>query len=255
MHIHQQLSQALLDIGLTEAEVKVYIELHRKPSQTIWELVTRTGLSKSATYRAFDRLRHLKMVANDSGGIHALSLKSLVAELSGRERKLKKSVSKLKAIAPYLRTAKEPIEVFETLYTPDQISDAYLFMSEADYDMSLDFGDFENFVPTIGGVQTSFQYRRNRIKHAGHHAICTTFGPNTSYFCTKEAAKRFKNKIDVSNLEFKNKFIVFSNASDYVLFNHFEDLENPYSVLIKSKPIADAQRAQFDIISQKIGKD
>lgn len=253
MSIYCQLNSLLIESGLTEAEVAVYLELLKNPAHTAWEIVRRTGLAKSVVYRACDRLKQLKMLKKEEGGLHALSLKALVAELQKEERHLRKTAIRIKEIAPFLRAAREPVESFETLHTLDQIRDAYLFMAEQPYEVNLDFGDFESFIPLIGGLDTGNQFRNSRIKHATHHAICTTFGPYSAYYATRESAKHFKNKIDRLNLDFKNQFIIFSDKNDHVLYNHCEDPENPYSVLVKSKAIADAERSRFAALSQKFG--
>lgn len=254
MALYSKLRDLLFDAGLSEAEVVVYLELLKKPAQTIWDLVTRTGFSKSVVYRAFTRLKDLKMVEKNNEGIRALSLKALVADLVKSERRLRKTAYHIKQIAPFLRAPVESIEEFETFYTPDQIADAYLGLSETDYAVSLDFGDFENFAPIVGGFPTVFQFRNNRIKKGANYAIATSFGPYTAHFCTKEAKEKFKNDVNVLKINFDGKFINFTDKNDYVLFNNFEDLEYPVSVLVKSKTVADMQRTQMKIISQKFGK-
>lgn len=255
MAIYGKLRDLLLEAGLNESECHVYIELLKKPCQTVWELVTRTGLSKSVAYRAFTRLHNLKMVEKSELGIRALTLKSFVSELVRRERRLSKIAYKIKQVAPFLRAPHESIEEFETFYTPGQIADAYVAMSELDFGVSLDFGDFEHFVPIIGGIHPVHMFRTNRVKKATAHAVCTTNGPYTAEFCTQEAKVKFKNTVDFAKLDFKNNFVVFSDRSDYVLFNTFSDAEYPSSVLVKSKPIADVQRMQLKSFSQHAGNE
>ena len=75
-----------------------------------------------------------------------------------------------------MRVPNETIEEFETLYSKKQIIDAYLFMSERPYEYNLDFGDFENFITTIGGLPTGYQFRQQRMKKSKCHSIVTTFG-------------------------------------------------------------------------------
>lgn len=254
MSLYNKLQRLLIDAALSETEVLIYIELLKSQAQTGLELVKRTGLSKSSVYRALDKLENINLIKRTKDFIQALSLKCFVAELSTEERKIGKLAYKLKQIAPFLSAPHDMIEKFEQFYTKDQIREAYLFMSEIDYTNNLDFGDFENFIKKVGGMETALKFRNNRVKHAGHHAICTTFGPYTSYFSTKDAAQQFKNKTDLLKCDFTNKFITFSDNQDYVLFNDIDDEENITSTLIKSKQIADAQRAQFSAFSQIVGK-
>lgn len=254
MTLHTKLKSLLLNAGLSETESMIYVELLRKPAQTIWELKERTRLSKSAVYRAFDHLQSLKLVEKTEDGIQALSLKSLVADLSNKTRKINKTLWELKDIAPYLKRANEPIEKIEFYYTQDQFRDVYMFMAEQDYDVNLDFGDFENFVPILGGgLEMPLKFREKRVKHAGHHAICTTHGKYFDYFNSRDAQERFKNNLEHLKFDFRGSWMILSDKSDYVMFNHFEDPENPHCALVKSKAIADAQRKQFDYYSQQIG--
>ncbi|MDD5103356.1 MAG: helix-turn-helix domain-containing protein [Candidatus Peribacteraceae bacterium] len=253
MKFSKQLGSLLIDCGFSEAEVRVYRELLRNPAATIWDLVKRTGLSKSTTYRAFDRLHSLRAVENSEQGIQARSLKYVVAELQKQERSLRKNIVKLKQLAPYLHAAGSEHDTFEDCYTPDQIRDAYLHMSQVEYDTNLDFGDFENFVPIIGGLDAPETFRRNRLKHAQHRAVCTTFGPFTSHFCTRKEEEKFRSHIDLLDLDFMKHFIVFSDTGDSVLYAHFSDEEHPYAVLAHSHVIAEAERARFRHFSQKAG--
>lgn len=151
--IYQKLQNLLFDVGFSEAEVCLYIELLKKPLLRVWELVQKTGLSKSTVYDAFSKLKKLQMVEKTGDGIRALSLKALVAELNRNKKRLDKTAYKIKQIAPFLRVPNETVEEFETLYTPEQIREAYILMSEIPYSMNLDFGDFENFITAMGGNQ------------------------------------------------------------------------------------------------------
>ncbi|MFC1810559.1 helix-turn-helix domain-containing protein [Patescibacteria group bacterium] len=246
MAFHNKLKGLLFDAGLSEAEVLVYIELLKKPAQTIWELVRRTGLKKSTVYNAFARLKGLRLVKKNKEGIRALSLKSLVSELFSKKRNLSKTAYKIKKLAPFLHAPRESIEEFETFYTPNQIAEIYLFMAETPYDYNFDFGDFENFINAIGPVDLAFKFRELRSKHAKHHALCTTYGPQLAQFCDKSDLAHFNNRFDVNKkFDFTNKWIIFSDTSDYVLFNDVSDLEFPCSTLVKSRVVADIQRDQF----------
>lgn len=252
MALYSKLKDLLSQAGLGETSILVYLELLKQPTQNIWELVTRTGLSKSAVYRAFENLVALKMVEKNETGIHALSLKNFVENLYRKERRLFKLANKIKKIAPFLR-ANENIEEFETMYGDAEITDAYLMMAQMPYSINFDFGDFESLCRHVGGLSVAEKFRDTRVKHAKNLAICTTFGPLTSYFCTKEAEIKYKNYVSHLDLDFKNKFVIFSDTCDHVLFSDVSDGENPTAVLVKSKVVADSQRTMFDNFSRKIG--
>ena len=54
----------------------------------------------------------------------------------------------------------------------------------------------------------------------------------------------------MKNISFENKWIIFSDNSDYVMFNDTSDPDFPSSVLLRSKTIADVQRMQFENFSK-----
>lgn len=244
--ITARLQKLLLDAGLTEAQVLVYLELMQKPAVTIYELVARTALHKSTVYDAFAALNKLKMVEKNPDGIRALSLKALIAELIITRKKADKTAYELKQIAPFLHVPRESVEELQSFYTPQQIADAYLTMAKLPYDVNLDFGDFESFITAIGTNQLAMKFRELRSKHASNHAICTTIGPNISEFLKKEEIEKYKCQFDFpANYKFQDKWIIFSDKSDYVMYNDVSEKEFPTAILIKSKSIADMERSRF----------
>jgi Sugar-specific transcriptional regulator TrmB len=252
MNLNTTLQKTLLDAGLSEMEVLVYGELSKNPADSVWELVTRTGLSKSSVYRAVEQLVHRKLVSRDENGIRALSLKALVSDLSGKERKLRKTALTLRQMTPLLKMGNDTLERFETLYTRDQIEEAFMFMAEHDYGVCLDFGDCESLFPHVGGVQAGQTFRNERVKHAKSEVILTTWGDYSEHFSRKADKDRFQFEINYLNVDFKEKFMILNDKSDYVFFSCVED-EEMYAYLIKSKAIADIQRAQFKVFSQQLG--
>ena len=253
MKFKSKLKDLLLEAGLPEVAVLVYTELLKKPAQTTWELVTRTGLAKTTVYRAIESLRKSRMISKDENGIRAFTLKYFVENLFRSEKKIGKLAHKLKQVAPFLRPGCETPEEMETLFNKEDIRDAYMMMSELPYGVNFDFGDFENFITSFGDLPLACRFRNNRVAHASNSAICTTWGPNTNYFATKESEKKFKNHVEMLNLDFKNRFIIFSDTSDYVFFCDATDREFPMATVVKSKPVADAQRLIFSNFSRRIG--
>lgn len=246
----QKLLDLLLKAGCSESESVVYLSLLQKPVKFAYELVKETGLSKSAVYRAIDGLREKKMLKEDEL-IQAASLKKLVADLDTSSKELRTAADGLRKLSPFLHMPTEAVEEYQHFYDTDHVAEAYLNMAERNYSTNLDFGDFESFIPTIGGITTGDRFRVARSKHANHRAICTTFGPYSAYYANSEAKEIFKTNVDRLNIDFKNQFIVFSDTGDYVLFVH-SDNDDSDAVLVKSKLMADIQRSQFDIFSRKV---
>ena len=63
----------------------------------------------------------------------------------------------------------------------------------------------------------------------------TTIGPYASCIMRQKDMDLYDSKIDLLKLDFKNQWIIFSDSNDYVLYNNFEDRENPTSVFFKVK--------------------
>lgn len=253
--MYKQLKLLLVEAGLTESEVIVYLELLRKPSLSKWELVIRTGFDKNQIYRAFDRLNSLKMVEKNESGIEALSLDYLLADLEASQKKTQHLASKIGKFSPFLKLPTEAISDFRILDTKEKILDKYIMMSEVKYDTCLDFGDLEKFVPVVGGLDSIFKFRENRFnQNAKNRAICTTIGPYTSCMARKSDMDKFKSNIEMLKIDFKDKWIIFSDTNDYMMFNYFSDKKGSSSVLVKSKVIADTQRAQFDQFYKNLEK-
>ncbi|MFA5948633.1 MAG: helix-turn-helix domain-containing protein, partial [Candidatus Gracilibacteria bacterium] len=181
MKVQEKLKNMLIEAGLSEVEIVIYFELLKKPSETKWNLINRTGLDRNCVYRAFEKLEQLKMVKKDREGIKALSLKPFVDGLLHSEKRLGKLADKIRKTAPFLRVPTEAVEEFDVVHFQDQILDNYMMMSKVKYNTCLDFGDLENFVPVLGGMEPVLKFRENRYKQsAKNKAICTTFGPYTS---------------------------------------------------------------------------
>ncbi|MFC1616248.1 helix-turn-helix domain-containing protein [Patescibacteria group bacterium] len=251
MSIHDKLKNLLTQAGLNHSEQLVYIELLKKPSETRWELIKRTKLDKNKVYRAFASLRNRRLVGKRNNYYKAFSLKSLVSDLNHSQRNLGKLTDKLKKISPFLRFPNESFDEFDIFYSKEHILEAYILMSEVDYDACLDFGDLENFVPILGGLDAVFKFRKNRYKKAArNHALCTTIGPYTECMARKNDLRKYKSDIDHLKINFKGKWIIFSDTNDYLMFNDFSDEQCPSSILVKSRIIADIQRMYFDQFSQ-----
>ena len=98
-----------------------------------------------------------------------------------------------------------------------------------------------------------FKFRVNRFKqNAKNIALCTTGGPFTSCMARKRDMERFQSTVETMKIDFKDRWIIFSDTADYLMINDFADPENPASVMIKSKFLADAQRLHFKQFSDKM---
>lgn len=245
MLIKNELKSLLSESGLTESEILTYLELLKSPAETRWELVKRTGLNRNKLYRACEKLIHIKLIAKTPFGIEPLPLDSLVDE----------QLKKLKRLTAFHRLPCEIGDEFEIADTKEKILEQYIKMSEIKYDTCMDFGDLEGLVPILGGMDPVFKFRVNRYKQmAQNRAICTTTGPFTACMARKSDMEKFNSNIDTLKINFKGKWIIFSDTDDHVMFNDFSDPENPHATLIKSRSVANTQRLHFDTYYQNLKK-
>ncbi len=248
--ISQQLAALLYEAGLSEVDVSLYNELLKRPAQTVWELVLRTGYKKTAIYDSFHVLQENRMIVRDHRGIRSDTLKTFISKLENSRRKVGKLSNKIRQLAPFLHNPIEMLDVVEMYYTRDEIIEAYLMMAELDYSVNLDFGDYESFIASIGDNSLGFKFREKRVKHAKHHGICTTYGENLAEFCNKKDLERFDNQFDILPASFlKKRWIIFSDSSDNVLYNDASDPDFPVSTLVRSSLIADMERSRFEYFS------
>lgn len=249
----QKISDLLLATGLSESEVLIYQELLKKPVRFVYELVARTGLSKSSVYRAVDQLRELKMIQEHDDGISPASLRSLVSHVEHQQRKLGKTVQNIRSTLPFLHLPDESVTSLSTFYSHDYIADAFLLMAEQSYDVNLDFGDFEGFLPLIGGLPIGQKFQDARKKHAKSRAICTTTGPLTEYYCNDEQKEVLRNHVSIMPILFKNRFVIFSDTGRHVLYVTFEDPDDLSATLVESRIVADIERERWRHFSQFLG--
>jgi sugar-specific transcriptional regulator TrmB len=246
--MHKKLETLLIEAGLSETEAKIYLELLNKPSQNKWELVNRTGFDKNQVYRAFEKLKKLNMIIKGEDGIEPLTLDSLIEELEILQHKTQKLAEKLKNFSPFLKIPTETVSDFQVLTSHNEIMDKFFMMSELGCNICLDFGDLEKFISVVlKNVEEMFEFRKKRHSNNSKNiALCTNDGPYTSCMMRKKDMKKYKSDVHILNIDFKDKWIIFSDTGDYVMFNYFADENNISSVLVKSKIIADSQRTQFN---------
>lgn len=245
--MHKKLKTLLVEAGLSEPEIIVYFELLKSPSQNKWELVSRTGLDKNQVYRAFERLNALDMVSEDSMKIEPKSLDSLINNLEIAKNSTEKLVDRIKKYSPFLKIPTEAVDDFQVLDDHDKIMEKFFMMSELDYGTCLDFGDLERFIPLVlKDVEMMFKFRKKRhSKNSKNIALCTNNGPFTSCMMRKSDMDKYESDVKILNINFRDKWLIFSDTGNHVMFNNFTDEGKISSVLVNSKVVADAQREQF----------
>ncbi len=246
LFMREELRKLLITAGLSEVEASVYVSVLKTPAETKWEVVRRTKAEKNRVYRACEKLESLYLLNRTKNGIYALTLEGLIKTLKKKQDQTTALIKNLIQHNRLVRIPEGEIDKFQIAVTQDEIIDQHIRMSGRKYNTCLDFGDFEGFVPILGGINHAFQFRANRFKRdARSMTICTTEGPFTGCMSRESDMKRFKSKAWTLKTGNKNQWIIFSDTLDYLMINDFADEENPTAITIKSKSLADAQRKKF----------
>jgi DNA-binding Lrp family transcriptional regulator len=243
----------LLGAGLNEIEIAVYMCVLKNPTQTKWEIVNQTKIDKNKVYRACERLQELHLITKYEKGICAKTLSGLIQILLEKQQKTTNLIKKLSQHNKLISIPTEKVEEIEIATCKNQILEQHEAMAEREYNTCLDFGDFEEFVPVLGGIDHVFRFRKKRFgQNAKNIAICAGKGPFTSCMSREKDMKKYKSTILSANIKTKNKWVIFSDTSDYLMINDFSDKENPAAATIKSKHLADTYRKKFARIYKKL---
>ena len=94
------MEEFLRDIGLTEAETKIYLVLNELGSTTATKIITKSGLHKSTTYETLERLTDKGLVSSIIKGkkryFYAADPEKLLAIVKEREANIQRILPELK---------------------------------------------------------------------------------------------------------------------------------------------------------------
>lgn len=112
--------QLLMDSGLTQNEVKVYISLLRSGKSKSGKIVKESGISGGKVYETLDKLieKGLVEVVIDNGVKHfsAAEPESILQYMEERKNKIVEQTQKLASVVPDLKKLKEFTEPVENVY-------------------------------------------------------------------------------------------------------------------------------------------
>ena len=236
--------EVLKELGLTEHEVNVYLELLVTGSTTAGVLVKKTHLHRSTTYEIIRRLLE--------SGLISYAIKSGRRYFSAADPEtflqvLKEREERLKSILPELRMKKKISEITQK---------AEIYEGEK-------------------GIRTAFEYALNSVKKGDEAYVLGVTGYPESgrmffqNFHKRRAAKGVKLKIIISEMardtigkdregnQLTEIKYVPENVitpplniciySDKIIFNMWTK-KNPVAFLMESKEIADSLKKYFDIV-------
>jgi len=101
------MEEILLQLGLTDKEVTLYLLLLQSPNQTAQQLADQTDIQRTNVYRLLDNLLAQGLIAADNSSVKqfaAAEPQSLQKLLQSKQTELKQTASSLSALMPSFRS-------------------------------------------------------------------------------------------------------------------------------------------------------
>jgi len=232
----------LREVGLTEAQIKVYKSLIELGQVTSGKIIKRTGLQNSVVYNALNQLLEKGLITFVSKGkrkyFSAKSLDNLVSFIDDKKERVQELIKKL----PKNTNLDENVEtfvgwrgiysVFNIILEELAIEDEYLaFAGDSDSDYpKIAINLFKEF-------QKKRSYQKYKVKIIANEIA-------------REHIKRYRYYSQFGKPDYK--FVPGFSPSEIIIFNDnivmLSIKENPIAVLIRSKDISDSYRKLFSTL-------
>lgn len=230
------------ELGLTEAEAKVYVALLGFGSSTAGPIIKKTGLHRGTTYAILERLAEKGLVSHVMKGSNrffsATAPERFLEILHEREERFREILPELKQKAGAL-LAKQEVNIFTGVKGIKSVCEAMLNELSPDGEY-LDFGVSGLFKDVVGPYFRVWQQKKEK------------FGIKSR--CIFDESVR-ENKELLSHYVGEAKFIPikYYSSVDTFIYNDKVFLgvwkaEPPYAILIKSREVADSYRSQFNLL-------
>ncbi|MDD5022860.1 MAG: helix-turn-helix domain-containing protein [Candidatus ainarchaeum sp.] len=238
-------SSILEDLGLSKAEINVYISLLELGTSSAGAILQRCRLQNSVTHRA----------------LNSLIEKGLITYIIEGKRKIYQAVSpdffydfiedkkrRFELILPELKKKREAVDIRTeaTIYKGKKgIWQIYNDLLNSDGKEYLTFGGGKQVTYSVMGEEWwKLLHSKRILKKIPARQV---FDESIREF-GEELKKRPLSKVKFLSQEFEQltETIICGNAVGIVMFT-----ENPYGVLIRDKVVADSYRKNFKILWEK----
>jgi len=234
------------ELGLTEAQIKVYLKMLELKSCNAGPIIEKTGLQTSVVHRALNALIEKGLINFVVEGkrkkYQATNPESFLQFIDEKKRKFEEILPELKKIEEF----KAPEETATIYKGVRGIKEAYDLMIHSKGKEYLTFGGGPPTVKVMGGIAwwlnlhnrrialklPSRQVFDNLVKKMGGEEISSKKLTNIRYMSGEFA-------------QFQETVIV----GDCVSINVFTD--NPYSIIIKDKSVAEGYKKYFEFLWQQ----
>ncbi len=229
------------DLGLTNAEIKVYLTLMRLGSSAAGKIIEKTNLQTSVVHRALNSLIEKSLINYVLEGrrrlYQATRPESFLDFIEDKKEEFKKIIPEIKET---FKTQQENASVYKGVRG---IKEVYSIMINNKGKEYLTFGGGPPCIETMG-ITWWFNMHKRRIKNK--LSSRQVFDEVVKYRGGEEIAS-----MKITNVRYVSKeFAQFQETvivGDYVAISVFNK-ESPYSFLIKDKHVAEGYRKHFEIM-------
>jgi sugar-specific transcriptional regulator TrmB len=237
----------LEDLGLTQAEIKVYVALLELGNSSAGPLLEKSGLQNSVVHRALHTLIDKGLINYIMEGrrrvYQATDPESFFGFMDEKRRRFEEILPELKK-RQAIAVGKEKATVYKGLRG---LKEVYSIMINA---KGKEYNTFGGGHPCEMLPGPSWWMNLHKRRVANKLRSRQVFDETV-----RETGDRI-NKMPLTNVRFVAKeFAQFQETvivGEYVAINVFTD--NPYSFLIKDKVVADGYRKQFELLWEKAKK-
>jgi len=229
----------LREVGLTEAQIKVYVSLLELGQVTSGKIIKKSGLQNSVVYNALNQLLEKGLVSFVSKGkrkyFSATSLRNLMSFIDDKKERVEELIKQL----PASRKEEENVESFigwRGIYSAfniilDELSEGSEYLAFA--------GDSDQEYPKKAiNLFKEFQKKRNYQKYKVKIIANEIARKNIKKY-------RYYNSFGKPNY----RYVSGLSPSEMIIFNDcilmLSIQENPLAILIRSKNISETYRKFF----------
>ena len=164
MDIIKKLKSALGNSGLQEDEILFYINVLKKPGNSIYDTGKKSNLPKDRAYKVAESLETKGLISRNHQGLQANSLDSFTESLYSKGRQFYHTADSLKEVKPFIRYLSLPEDetVIQT-FSSDQMGENRVDLSYMIWETVLAYGNFELMVETMGG-HPDREFMSRRVK-------------------------------------------------------------------------------------------
>lgn len=212
MDLVRKLKLALSNSGLSDEEIAFYIEVLKKPNNSIFDVAQKAHIGKDRAYKIYDLLEQKGLLAGSEEGkykkIHACSLQGYLEELYRKGRQFYQAADRLKEVRPFLSfvNTKEESSLAKALNAENLPSD-WVDFAGMDWEKVLVYGNFEMIIDVMGR-DPDIDFMKIRMKR-GKEAlpILSTVGPYTMELARRDVNEMRRTKF-INSDKLQNSFIM-----------------------------------------------